>query len=552
MNKALLFAAILFVSSSAILSQSNDAIPFGNKEVYRYQNGTYQTKVLTVPQHQQQIMPDNPAHNGNYGNNIQGNSAIRWQFMDGVSIGNNCVISGNGLYPVAGWWLNNERISLYGNTNSTPSWEFATTNQPIYYNNVAISDTGTYIASGSYHNIYMFARTSSTPVFNVNLETAFPDTGVAGPTALTRSGRFMITSANRNDSSWILAYSVDSTKPVWKKRVGQTGNGGAAIQGVKISFNDSVAVVNTYGGFYVFRTYTGQLLYTGAVGGTQTSMAISGNGNYVGIINYSGFLVMYQWNGSTYTSAWSYPEGGSSWITAVDISTDGQYAACGTLNFLGGSNYDGRVRLFRISSGGTPISSWVGMGDEVASVSFSRNGNVLSACSWGDVNNQQNDLVVFKVSAGLSSPIFAINSPGSFFSCQTSDDGTFVFGTGKAVHARAFGNGGEAYTLFIDTNDAPLGIISNSQTPDKFELEQNYPNPFNPQTQIIYSLAENGQVSIVVYDVLGREVATLINKVQTKGKYSITFDGSDLPSGVYFYKMVTANNTFSKKMILAK
>lgn len=90
-------------------------------------------------------------------------------------------------------------------------------------------------------------------------------------------------------------------------------------------------------------------------------------------------------------------------------------------------------------------------------------------------------------------------------------------------------------------------IIANS-----FSLEQNYPNPFNPSTTINYTLAESSPVTIKVYDVLGSEVATLVNTTQEAGKHNITFDASKLASGLYIYTLNAGSFTSSKKMMLLK
>jgi len=70
-----------------------------------------------------------------------------------------------------------------------------------------------------------------------------------------------------------------------------------------------------------------------------------------------------------------------------------------------------------------------------------------------------------------------------------------------------------------------------------FNLSQNYPNPFNPVTNISYQLAEGGHVTLKIYNILGYEIATLVNEYKPKGKYDIKYDASNLASGVYIYKM---------------
>jgi photosystem II stability/assembly factor-like uncharacterized protein len=91
--------------------------------------------------------------------------------------------------------------------------------------------------------------------------------------------------------------------------------------------------------------------------------------------------------------------------------------------------------------------------------------------------------------------------------------------------------------------------------PDKLSLSQNYPNPFNPVTKINYELPENGMVKLVIYDILGREIKTLINELKQAGKYMVEFDGNQFASGVYFYRIqVEGRNSYTdvKKMLLIK
>ena len=92
---------------------------------------------------------------------------------------------------------------------------------------------------------------------------------------------------------------------------------------------------------------------------------------------------------------------------------------------------------------------------------------------------------------------------------------------------------------------------------DKFQLNQNYPNPFNPSTKIAYSIPVSGNISIKIYDLTGKEVKTLLNEFKSEGSYDIEFNGSDLASGVYFYKLDAVgkdgnNFLITKRMMLIK
>lgn len=99
--------------------------------------------------------------------------------------------------------------------------------------------------------------------------------------------------------------------------------------------------------------------------------------------------------------------------------------------------------------------------------------------------------------------------------------------------------------------NASVNEISNA-LPEKFALLQNYPNPFNPATTISFDVVQSGFVALRVYDMLGREVATLVNGEMQPGGYSAVFDASHLSSGLYFYRLTSGNNVQTKKMTFIK
>ncbi len=111
---------------------------------------------------------------------------------------------------------------------------------------------------------------------------------------------------------------------------------------------------------------------------------------------------------------------------------------------------------------------------------------------------------------------------------------------------------GVTYGTLVGFNDE-----SDAGKPAKVELEQNYPNPFNPTTTINYAIPSVEtrhalSLQLIVYDALGRKVATLVNKKQSPGKYSVQFDGSNLGSGIYFYRLQAGKYSQTRKMILMK
>jgi hypothetical protein len=153
----------------------------------------------------------------------------------------------------------------------------------------------------------------------------------------------------------------------------------------------------------------------------------------------------------------------------------------------------------------------------------------------------------------------------------TDEEGEFIadtttsFEVGAAMYNyffveedRSFGVHNPAFTVSLlqASIDAVRGVSSvdtRGFTPVEYELSQNYPNPFNPTTKIDFSIRKSGKVQIRVYDMLGREVATLVDKDMTSGKHTVEFDANNLASGVYIYRIV-AGGEFSavKKMVLIR
>ncbi|MGD8782594.1 MAG: T9SS type A sorting domain-containing protein [Ignavibacteria bacterium] len=104
--------------------------------------------------------------------------------------------------------------------------------------------------------------------------------------------------------------------------------------------------------------------------------------------------------------------------------------------------------------------------------------------------------------------------------------------------------------LGIESEETP-GSENLSNESSELSIE-NYPNPFNPATIISYTLPEEGRVSIKIYDILGREVETIVNEIRTAGTHSVEFNASHLPSGVYLYRIETSRGMLTKKMLLLK
>ncbi|MDA3859765.1 MAG: T9SS type A sorting domain-containing protein [Melioribacteraceae bacterium] len=116
---------------------------------------------------------------------------------------------------------------------------------------------------------------------------------------------------------------------------------------------------------------------------------------------------------------------------------------------------------------------------------------------------------------------------------------------------------GEAIDVFGGATEEPVDVVNGvdqigSDIPTAYELSQNYPNPFNPSTVINFSIPESGLVTMKIFNILGQEVAELVNDVKSAGSYEVSFDASSLTSGMYIYKIQSGNFSSTRKMMLLK
>jgi len=131
----------------------------------------------------------------------------------------------------------------------------------------------------------------------------------------------------------------------------------------------------------------------------------------------------------------------------------------------------------------------------------------------------------------------------------------FITSSSSAVHVIWFDNRDGNYEIYYKRN--PTGNVTGienigSELLEKFNLKQNYPNPFNPSTSIQYAISNRQFVSLKVYDVLGNEIATLVNEEKPAGNYEVNFNALRLSSGIYFYKLQAGSFVETKKMILMR
>ncbi len=182
---------------------------------------------------------------------------------------------------------------------------------------------------------------------------------------------------------------------------------------------------------------------------------------------------------------------------------------------------------------------------------YDAQGNVLSTQHqiWDNVNNVWNpgEKFVYTYSnSGKHVKIDYLLFTGADFEPATGTK-TIFYNEGKNDLYLTF------KSLEIDFTSSTTDVENeNNSVPKEFALNQNYPNPFNPRTAISYQLSAVSKVELKVYDMLGKEISTLVNEIQSAGSYKINFNASNLSSGVYIYQIKADNFVQSKKMMLVK
>lgn len=196
------------------------------------------------------------------------------------------------------------------------------------------------------------------------------------------------------------------------------------------------------------------------------------------------------------------------------------------------------VPTFYVYTGEPGVSGWTEFGGSVQNCGGNY-GTIISSNPVGDRR--------FIMSSGKGTYTVNPNDTVVFYASQLIAQSTNNISSVTSLKQLA----NVAWSVYNGGFSVGVKGIS-SEVPTKFELFQNYPNPFNPKTNIKYSVSSVQDIKLIVYDILGKEVATLVNQKQVPGLYEVTFDGNNLSSGIYFYKLTAGSFSQTKKMILLK
>jgi len=234
-------------------------------------------------------------------------------------------------------------------------------------------------------------------------------------------------------------------------------------------------------------------------------------------------------------------------IGAVNTDNEKGAAYIFNRNYGGENNWGEVAKLTASNFNQVKFFGW--------SVSISNNTAVVGAPFLdGDIYNSSSPgaAYLFKEENNIWTETEIINSPTSsssdFFGFAVSNDADDLLITAPLADSLRT----DAGAIYFYGEFTPTSLKEETELPTKFSLSQNFPNPFNPVTSIEYRVASSEYVSLKVYNLLGKEVATLVNGMRSPGNYSVKFDGSELGSGIYIYKLQTESFTKSMKMMLLK
>jgi len=260
------------------------------------------------------------------------------------------------------------------------------------------------------------------------------------------------------------------------------------------------------------------------------------------------------------TEYWSHNPGSHSFFTTVhritkDSIINGKKYYYFTL-FSGWVRYDSTLKNLVIYSPSTSCGNYTG-----ERVLDSLNANVndsIKFCSGGlSKKCTSKQPVTYYFNTSLNSIGFNSGNSSSYGNIQ------YCEGIGVTYFASGYQNSYTSTSIIKGciVNGVPYGNISplmitqlSSDVPDNYSLTQNYPNPFNPSTRINYELKISNYVTLKVFDLLGKEVASLVNEKQTAGSYAVDFNSAEynIPSGIYFYTLNAGEFKETRKMLLIK
>ena len=372
---------------------------------------------------------------------------------------------------------------------------------------------------------------------------------VGGGSYQSSLGVWLLKTDSNGDTLWTKHIGKPGREE-WGFSIQQTSDGGYIIAGT----TEFWAVGDIW---LIKTTGSGDTLWTKTLGGNSYergySIGLTDDGGYI----ITGFTTSF---GAGETDLWlvktdsygnkqwdkTYGGSGVERGYSVQQTTDGGYIIAGSTSSFG-VGLDDSWLIKTNSLGDTLWTRTFGTfdSDGLSSVEQTNDGGYIAAGTmYGDAwlvrTDSDGNTLWTKTIGGI------IDDVGEYVQ-QTSDGGYILVGASSSFSSN------HQKDVWLIRIDSDISEVKPSQSPpNKFQLFRNYPNPFNPSTRIRYSVLQNTQVQIKVFDVLGNEITTLINEEKPAGNYEVEIDASSLSSGVYFYQLKAGSFIETKKMILLK
>ncbi len=296
----------------------------------------------------------------------------------------------------------------------------------------------------------------------------------------------------------------------------------------------------------------------------------SGQLGYVSFVGYAGTFFETFNNGASFVQRFDIPFTMHSIAYSPNFPVDGRGIISGTDGKVWNTTNFGANWIARNSNRFDYLNDVVFINPNEAMI-CGNNGTILRSTNWGrtwTVNVQyltsehlrSIDAFDNKVTVcGDNGKIMTANDFGVTFIDQLNGENRHFYGVSLrqasiGVVVGEIGTAGTGAPLYYTSmNGGFVGITQiGTETPKNFSMSQNYPNPFNPTTKINFAIPKQGMVTLKVYDMLGKEIKTLVNEVKSAGSYTVDFNGSQFSSGVYFYKIQTSEFSEVKRMMLVK